>query len=71
VTAEVHAGAMHIEVGDDVGGAQAGAGSGLIGLFDRVEARGDQLQIISPPGEGTTIRAALRVGKPVRVRRRT
>ncbi|WP_250007642.1 GAF domain-containing sensor histidine kinase [Actinoplanes sp. M2I2] len=63
VRAGLRADALRIEVGDDgVGGARAGAGSGLTGLFDRVEARGGQLRISSPPGNGTTIEATLPIG---------
>jgi GAF domain-containing protein len=42
---------------DGVGGAEpeAGAGSGLIGLLDRVNALGGRLELESPPGRGTTI----------------
>jgi signal transduction histidine kinase len=65
VLAGLRAGTIRIEVGDDgVGGARAGQGSGLTGLFDRVEARGGQLRISSPPGRGTTIEATLPVGEP-------
>lgn len=57
------AGALHIEVGDDgVGGAEAGRGSGLTGLFDRVEAGGGRLRISSRPGVGTTIWAKVPAG---------
>ena len=57
---------MRIEVGDDgVGGAQAGMGSGLTGLFDRVEARGGALRITSPAGMGTTVEATVPVGEPL------
>ena len=38
---------------DGVGGADAGRGSGLIGLTDRVEALGGDLEIASPAGSGT------------------
>ena len=38
---------------DGVGGADAGRGSGLIGLRDRVEAVGGELEIASPAGSGT------------------
>ncbi|WP_169789779.1 GAF domain-containing protein [Actinoplanes subtropicus] len=56
-------GTLAIEVGDDgVGGARTGHGSGLTGLLDRVEARGGQLQVSSPTGAGTTIRATLPAG---------
>ncbi|WP_236050076.1 sensor histidine kinase [Paractinoplanes ovalisporus] len=55
-------GILRVEVGDDgVGGARTGSGSGLTGLFDRVEARGGQLLVRSAPGQGTTIEAILPV----------
>jgi signal transduction histidine kinase len=42
-----------IAVADDgVGGARIGAGSGLRGLFDRVEALGGRLTVASAPGGG-------------------
>ncbi len=44
------------------GGADAGRGSGLAGLFDRVEAIGGSLQLHSPAGAGTTLRAVLPCG---------
>ena len=40
---------------DGVGGAVAEAGSGLVGLHDRVEALGGRLLLESLPGRGTTI----------------
>ena len=40
---------------DGIGGAVAGAGSGLIGLKDRVDALAGQLGIASPAGGGTTL----------------
>jgi len=40
---------------DGIGGAVAGAGSGLIGLKDRVEALAGRLGISSPAGSGTTL----------------
>ncbi len=40
---------------DGVGGAVSGAGSGLIGLKDRVEAIAGRISITSPPGSGTTL----------------
>jgi signal transduction histidine kinase len=65
VRAGLRAGVLHIEVGDDgAGGARVGAGTGLTGLFDRVEARGGRLQVTSPPGAGTTIEATLPVPDP-------
>ncbi len=44
------------------GGADASRGSGLAGLFDRVEAVGGSLQLRSPVGAGTTLRAVLPCG---------
>jgi PAS domain S-box-containing protein len=53
-------GSLVVEVRDDgVGGARAGTGSGLSGLADRVEAVDGSLDVISPPGEGTVVRAVL------------
>jgi len=40
---------------DGVGGAEASAGSGLLGLIDRVEALGGRFTLASPPGHGTRI----------------
>ena len=49
-----------VEVADDgVGGADATRGSGLRGLADRVEALGGRLDVSSPEGSGTTLRATL------------
>ncbi len=49
-----------IEVSDDgVGGADPAAGSGLRGLADRVEALGGSLEVISPAGAGTALRAEI------------
>jgi signal transduction histidine kinase len=48
--------AIWVSVHDDgVGGADLGSGSGLIGLRDRVEPLGGDIQITSPPGEGTSL----------------
>jgi signal transduction histidine kinase len=53
-------GCLRVEVSDDgVGGADPSAGSGLSGLRDRVEALDGRFEIISPPGEGTTLRVEL------------
>ncbi len=52
-----------VEVRDDGrGGADPEAGSGLRGLADRVAALGGALEVISPPGEGTVIRARIPCG---------
>ena len=53
-------GTVTVEVVDDgQGGADTSQGSGLRGLADRVEAIGGRLEIASPPGAGTTVRAIL------------
>jgi signal transduction histidine kinase len=44
---------------DGTGGADLSGGSGLIGLTDRVEAVGGTLNVVSPRGQGTTLRAEL------------
>ncbi len=52
--------ALLITINDDgPGGADLGAGTGLIGLGDRVAALGGELEVKSPPGEGTQILARL------------
>lgn len=51
---------VSVEVSDDgVGGAVVGAGSGLAGLRDRVEAVGGTLAVQSAAGDGTVVRALL------------
>lgn len=56
VRAGVEADVLRLVVADDgVGGAQPSAGSGLIGLKDRVEAVAGRLEVTSPPGVGTTL----------------
>ena len=53
-------GSVFVEVSDDgVGGADATTGSGLRGLADRVEALGGSLEVVSPTGAGTTLRAEI------------
>ena len=53
-------GDLVVEVTDEgLGGADATAGSGLRGLADRIEALGGRLQIWSPEGGGTRVRAAM------------
>jgi signal transduction histidine kinase len=47
-----------VEVRDDgVGGADPAIGTGLRGLADRLAALDGRLEVHSPPGEGTTVRA--------------
>ncbi len=60
VRVERRNGTLAIEVADDgIGGASTGAGSGLRGLLDRVEALDGRLYVTSPPDGGTTIRAEI------------
>lgn len=42
---------------DGIGGVEVGAGSGLPGLADRLDAVGGRLELRSVPGEGTRLRA--------------
>jgi signal transduction histidine kinase len=59
VTVRVVSSSLVLEVADDGrGGAVAGGGSGLVGLSDRVEALRGRLEVTSPPGAGTTLRAS-------------
>jgi signal transduction histidine kinase len=52
--------ALVIDIRDDgVGGASAETGTGLRGLADRVEALGGRLQVWSPRGGGTRLRAEI------------
>jgi signal transduction histidine kinase len=49
-----------VEVVDDgVGGADASRGTGLHGLADRTEVLGGRLEVHSPQGAGTTVRAVM------------
>jgi signal transduction histidine kinase len=66
VSLAVEHGRLRLTVRDDgAGGADPGAGSGLRGLRDRVEALDGTLDVHSPIGNGTTITADI----PVEVRR--
>ena len=56
-------GGLTVEVSDDgVGGARAAGGSGLRGLGDRVGALDGTLEVESPPGGGTLLRARIPLG---------
>jgi signal transduction histidine kinase len=58
-------GILHLRVRDNGrGGADAGHGSGLIGLKDRAEALGGHLELHSPPGAGTTLDMTLPFAEP-------
>ena len=60
VDAETENGVVRLSISDDgVGGADPTAGSGLVGLKDRVEALGGDLSISSTPGEGTALHATI------------
>ncbi|HEY4097821.1 MAG TPA: CHASE3 domain-containing protein [Baekduia sp.] len=57
--------ALRLAIRDDgVGGADPSRGSGLVGLRDRVEALGGQLDVESPVGEGTALRVVIPVAAP-------
>jgi signal transduction histidine kinase len=63
VTVRADADCVLVEVTDDgKGGADPLAGSGLRGLIDRVEALGGQVEVLSPIGRGTSVRACLPTG---------
>jgi PAS domain S-box-containing protein len=56
VTVETDGTLLRATIEDDgIGGAEASAGSGLIGLIDRVEALGGRFTLESPPGHGTSV----------------
>jgi signal transduction histidine kinase len=56
-------GRLFLTVRDDgVGGADAAAGSGLVGVRDRVETLGGTLVLDSPPGGGTMALVSLPLG---------
>jgi signal transduction histidine kinase len=53
-------GVLRVSIRDDrIGGAEFGAGSGLVGLRDRVAALAGHLAIESPPESGTAVRVEL------------
>jgi signal transduction histidine kinase len=56
-------GRLVVEVADDgVGGADPGNGTGLRGLADRLAVIEGRLEVDSPPGGGTTVRARIPCG---------
>jgi signal transduction histidine kinase len=60
VAVEERDGLLHLSIHDDgVGGADPAAGSGLVGLRDRVQALGGSIKVNSRPGQGTVILAEL------------
>jgi len=65
VAVEVDDSVLRIRVSDDGrGGADPGAGSGLVGLKDRVEALGGRFSVQTATDAGTTVHAELPVGRP-------
>ena len=46
---------------DGTGGADIAAGTGLLGLTDRLAVVGGELRLDSPPGEGTVLTARVPV----------
>jgi signal transduction histidine kinase len=51
---------VRLEIRDDgVGGADISSGTGLAGLCDRVDALDGTLEVCSPVGEGTTVKAEI------------
>jgi signal transduction histidine kinase len=63
IEAERRNGLLRVEVRDDGrGGAEPAVGSGLRGLADRVAALDGRLEVESPPGAGTLLRAELPCG---------
>lgn len=67
VRAEAPGADLYLSIRDDgIGGADTRKGSGLIGLKDRVEVVGGQMQITSLPGSGTTLHISMPVNSQAR-----
>jgi signal transduction histidine kinase len=65
VVVHTHDDELTVEVRDDGrGGADPSAGSGLIGLTDRVEALGGRLAVHSPSGRGTAVEISVPLAVP-------
>jgi signal transduction histidine kinase len=65
ITVDVDDGWIVLTIGDDgVGGADASAGSGLIGLHDRVAAAGGTLHVRSERATGTVVIARIPLAVP-------
>lgn len=70
VTVDTDSGVLRVRVQDDgVGGAAFAAGTGLVGLKDRVEALGGRLVLDSPRAAGTTLSAELPLVRSARAGR--
>ncbi|HEV7640984.1 MAG TPA: histidine kinase [Gaiellaceae bacterium] len=60
VAVEAHDSVLELSIRDDgSGGADPTRGSGLIGLADRVDALGGNIDVASAPGKGTTVLVTL------------
>lgn len=60
VAVDAHDGVLELWVRDDGrAGADAGRGSGLIGLADRINALGGTIEVAIPIGEGTRLHVTL------------
>ncbi len=59
---------VRIRVSDDGAGppAERGRGSGLVGIEERVAARGGRVELVGRPAGGTILDVSLPVGAPVR-----
>jgi signal transduction histidine kinase len=56
---------LYLSIRDDgIGGADMARGSGLIGLKDRAEALGGQMQLTSPSGAGTSLHITIPLDSP-------
>jgi signal transduction histidine kinase len=64
ITVTAADGEVRLAISDDGVGGADDAGSGLIGLKDRVEAAGGTLTVESPPGQGTRFTVELPVAEP-------
>ena len=66
VRAHVVDGELALVVRDNgTGGASLDAGTGMLGISDRVEAVGGTLELESPPGAGTTLTMRIPLGAPL------
>ena len=59
ITLEADDRSVTVTVTDDGHGGANATGSGLLGIADRVAARGGRLRVDSPPGAGTMVRATV------------
>ncbi|MCW2626775.1 GAF domain-containing protein [Mycobacterium sp.] len=60
VSVDTEGASLHLSIRDDgIGGADTTKGSGLVGLFDRVEALGGTMAIASHIGAGTSLQVSI------------